>query len=305
MLAVAATCLVAALVAAPTAGAAASSGAPKAQSAQSKKKLARDIRTVSRRTNAARRSIRTLGQTIAALQGAVNGVKTAGEGTQGQLNTVLAAVPQVLDALTQLRDGSLALKKGLEDAGAAIKTLADATTAGFTRVSTFLGATEYGIAQVSVVTAPGPPPTIAPQVGAFLTTPNIPDDVQQAQTEQTFRAEDTGAVLISYGVRSGESDGTGATLPAANCRITVTNEAGETESIGGAPPFAPVNTKSALTSTTPQNAGFPFGPKTNNTNNDADVLTNAPTSIIVQDGDSYTVSMACVDITPNKDDPSA
>lgn len=318
MLAVAATCLVAALVAAPTAGAA-SAGNAKAKAAQkakasvTKKRLARDIRTVRRRTNAARRTLRTLGQTLAALQGTVNGVKAAGEGTQGQLNGVIAAVPQVLDALTQLRDGSLALKAGLE-------TLAAKTTEGFNTVSAgfdtveaaltdigdFLGATEYGFGQVIVLQ-----PAAAPQAGSFIVTPDIPDTVQQAMTHQTFVAQHTGNLGVLYGVRSGENDGTGAENPAAHCRVRVTNEAGATETtaanagLGGAP-FQAVPEKSTLTSTNPNNAAFPFGLKTNdNDAGEADNTTTFVSGVPVTAGQTYEVELSCVDVSADADDPEA
>ncbi|HEX8086816.1 MAG TPA: hypothetical protein VF529_21190 [Solirubrobacteraceae bacterium] len=314
MLAVAATCLVAALVGAPTAGAASSSGNhAKAQSAVTKKKLARDIASVRRRTNAARRTLRTLGRTIAALQTSLNDVRTKGEGTQGQVNGILAAVPQVLDALTQLRDGSLALKAGLE-------TLATKTTEGFntvtgvltqlgnglTDVGDFLGATEYGFGQV-IVLQPAP----AGQAGSFIVTPDIPDTVQQAMTHQEFIAQHTGTLAVAYGVRSGENDGDGTT-PAAHCRVRVTNGAstGTTAAnpgLGGLP-FQPVNDKSALTSTAPANAGFPFGLKQDAVGPPADEEDHTTTfvsSVNVAAGDRYEVELSCVDLSPDADDPEA
>jgi hypothetical protein len=68
-------------------------------------------------------------------------------------------------------------------------------------------------------------------------------------------------------------------------------------------PFQPVDNKSALTSTDPANAGFPFGLKTNGA--DADLTTNFVSSINVTAGDTYTVGMACVDTSPHATDPSA
>jgi hypothetical protein len=132
--------------------------------------------------------------------------------------------------------------------------------------------------------------------------------VQQAQSEQQFVAQHTGALIVAYGVRSAESDGTGASKPAALCKVTVTNKAGSTQTTAANPnigglPFQPVDNKSALTSTDPANAGFPFGLKTNGA--DADLTTNFVSSINVTAGDTYTVGMACVDTSPDATDPSA
>jgi hypothetical protein len=151
-------------------------------------------------------------------------------------------------------------------------------------------------------------PTPNTQVGSFIVTPDIPDAAQQAQSTQQFVAANTGTLTVSYGVRSNETDGTGAANPAALCRTTVTNEGGATESTTGGPvpglaAFVPINTKSSLTSTDPANAGFPFGPKTSGT--DADNLTTLNTAIAVTTGDTYTVGMSCVDTSPSPTDPSA
>ncbi len=142
-------------------------------------------------------------------------------------------------------------------------------------------------------------------------TPDIPDSVQQAMTTQQFKAQGSGTITVLYGVRSGESDGTGSSLPAAHCKVTVSNESNEIEttaanaSLGGVP-FQPVNTKSALTSTTPANAGFPFGLKTDNTANDADVTTTFASAVnVLAANDTYTVGLSCVDTSASSTDPSA
>ena len=198
MLAVAATCLVAALMGAPTAGAASSSHAKassaattKAKAAVTKKALARRIAAVSRRTNAARRTLRTLGQTLAALQGTVNGLRTSGESTQGQVNGILAAVPQVLDALTQLRDGSLALKSGLE-------TLAAKTTEGFGKVEEGIRklatSTEYGVTSVYTF-APGDDPNADDPSGRSIAVPSA--DIPDSGTPATASGELPVAIVPS------------------------------------------------------------------------------------------------------------
>jgi uncharacterized phage infection (PIP) family protein YhgE len=224
---------------------------------------------------------------VTAVSGRTTKLSKRVDGIDTRLKAIETAAPQIVTGLGQL-------KTGLETAGA-----------GLTKLKTFLGATEYGFGQVTVLSA-GPTPH--PQGGSFVVTPNIPDDVQQAQTTQQFIAQDTGTVLVSYGVRSGESDGTGASDPAALCRVSVTNKTGDigqtapNGALSGLP-FQPVNTKSPLTSTDGANQGFPFGLKTSGA--DADVTQNLSTTVAVTAGDSYTVGMSCVDTTPNADDPSA
>jgi hypothetical protein len=221
-------------------------------------------------------------------------LKTLAEGIDGRVKAIEAGVPLVFDGLKKLEQAALDLKAGLETAGA-----------GLTSLKTLAGATEYGVGQV-VVLEPAP----NPQEGSFVVTPDIPDAVQQAQTTQQFIAQNTGNLLVAVAVRSGESDGTGASNPAAHCKVTLTNETGATQtsdangSLGGLP-FQPSNTKSALTSTDPANAGFPFGLKTSGA--DADQTTNHPSAptVGVTAGDTYTVGLSCVDLSPSSTDPSA
>jgi hypothetical protein len=201
--------------------------------------------------------------------------------------------PTLLAALTALQNGLTTVGNGLTTVGN-----------GLVSLKTLATSTEYGFGQLVVLV--GATPT--PEAGSFIETPNVPDDVQQAQTVQAFTAQHTGTLIVSYGVRSTESDGTGAANPAAVCRVWVRNEAndlGQTAAnaaLGGLP-FQPVNTKSTPTSTDPANAGFPFGLKT--TGADADVTQNLATSVAVTAGDTYEAGMSCVDTTPSADDPSA
>lgn len=311
MLALVATCLVAAMAAAPTAGAASAGNAkaksaatPKAQASVTKRKLARDIRTVRRRANRNRRAIITLQSALATLGTELRTAITGGDKTiDDKINGIVGAVTPVLQRL-----GTAAL-----DLEAGLKKLADATTAGFgeveaalTDIGDFLGATEYGFAQIFV--------NANAQGGSFLVTPNIPDDAQQAQTSQHFVAQHSGDIVVLYGVRSSENDGTGADNPAAHCRVTVVNE--DASEVGSTPPngdlgglpFQPVNDKSATTSTAPGNTGFPFGMKANSTGPPAgeeDKTTTLPTTVTVAAGDVYEVDLACVDISASADDPEA
>jgi hypothetical protein len=324
MLAVAATCLVVAL-AAPTAGAA-GAGSSKAKASQkakasvTKKRLARDIRAIRTRANSNRRNIAALRTSLTTLGTDLRSAISGGDKTvDDKVNAIVGVVTPILQ---QLGQGSLDLKAGLEKLAAAttenlllLKDGLEKAGAGLTSLQSYLGATEYGIGQVVIAQ-----PALAPQAGSFVVTPDIPDTVQQAQTTQQFIAQHTGALVVAYGVRSGESDGTGAALPAAHCKVTVTNEskgAGDANTVNqstettaanpglGGLPFQPVNTKSALTSTTPANAGFPFGLKTNNDEEDADVTQNFVSGVVVATGDTYTVGLSCVDTSPDADDPTA
>ncbi|HEX2086522.1 MAG TPA: hypothetical protein VHF89_12640 [Solirubrobacteraceae bacterium] len=318
MLALAATCLVAALAAAPTAGAAAKSSsaakatasfAPDAQTSQSRRTLARRIRSVRRRTARAERRLRALGQT---LESRITELRTAFQtgdtNIDNKINGIVGAVTPILQ---ELGNGLMAAGNGLRALEAGVRELAAATTAGFGEVETaltdigdFLGATEYGFAQILV--------GANAQGGSFVVTPDLPDTVQQAMTAQHFVAQHSGDIVVLYGVRSGENDGTGADNPAAHCRVTVVNEdASEVGSTAANPglgnlPFQPVNDRSALTSENPNNSGFPFGLKTNDNGNDEeDKTTTLATTVTVAAGDVYEVSLSCVDISADADDPEA
>jgi hypothetical protein len=243
---------------------------------------------------------KTVGQhtkSLATLQTLVNGIDTKLTGVDGRVATIEAGVPVVIDNLTKLAAAAQALKDGLTTVGA-----------GLTSLKTLATSQEYGIGQAIVLV--GATPTA--EAGNFVETPDIPDTVQQAQTEQVFKAQHIGTVIVQYAVRSNESDGTGAANPAALCKVTVTNELGATQStapngaIGGLP-FQPVPDKSAMTSTIPANAGFPFGLKT--TAPDEDKVVTLATAIPVDNtdptNDTYTIGMSCVDTSPSATDPSA
>jgi len=217
-------------------------------------------------------------------------IKTLADSTDARLKVIEGAAPQIIDGLAALKTAAEQLKAGLETAGAGLNSL-----------KTLAGATEYGIGQV-IVLEPAP----NPQELSFVETPDVPDAVQQAQTSQQFVAQQAGALAVAFGVRSGESDGTGAALPAAHCKVTVTNEAGATETTTGGlsgTGFLPVNDKSTLTSTIPANAGFPFGLKT--TAPDDDKTSTFVSSVTVALGDTYTVGLSCVDTSASSSDPSA
>jgi hypothetical protein len=321
MLAVAAACLVAAL-AAPSAGAAAgehsssksAASSPfqvKAHAAVTKKRLAQRIRTVDRRSRLNRRNIRRLGRSLRGLGARLQAAIAGGDKSINDRITGIVAV--VTPVLTQLGDAARALEAGLKELAAATTAGFAEVTAGFGEVETaltdigdYLGATEYGFGQVMVFS-----PAQNAQAGSFVVTPDMPDTVQQAMTEQQFVAQHTGALGVLYGIRSGENDGTGADNPAGHCRVTVTNEAGQTGTTAanaglGGLPFQPVPDKSALTSEDPDNAGFPFGLKTDDAGADEeDKYTAFVSSVNVTAGDTYTVGLSCVDISASADDPEA
>jgi hypothetical protein len=228
-------------------------------------------------------------KTLADLQTLTNGI-------DGRLKFIEGAAPQLVDGLTKLQTAALQLKAGLETAGA-----------GLTSLKTLATSQEYGIGQVIVLV--GATPT--PEAGSFVQTPDIPDAVQQAQTEQVFKAQHIGTLIVQYAVRSNENDGDG-TVPAALCKVTVTNELGATQStaanaaIGGLP-FQPVPDKSAMTSTLAGNEGFPFGLKL--VAPDQDKTVTLATAIPVDNtdaaNDTYTVGMSCVDTSPDATNPAA
>jgi X-X-X-Leu-X-X-Gly heptad repeat protein len=238
----------------------------------------------------------TLGNTnqvLADLGTAVSGIDT-------RVKTIEAGVPQVLDGLTKLAAAAQQLKDGLTTVGAGLQQAA----AGLTSLKTLATSQEYGFGQL--LTSTGGPPTA--EAGSFVETPDIPDAVQQAQTTQQFVAQNNGVLIVLYGVRSNESDGTGAGNPAASCKVTVTNKAGTTQTTAANPsfgglPFQPVPNKSAMTSTDPANAGFPFGLKQSGA--DADQTVTFASTVAVTAGDTYTVGLSCVDTSPSTTDPSA
>ena len=315
MVAAAAMCLVAAL-AAPTAGAA-TGNASKAKSASSaqaakaakqakaraavtKKRLALKIRNNRRYIRGTRKLMRRLG---GRLRAAISG---GDKSIDDKINGIVAVVTPVLQ---QLGEGSLALKAGLEQLAAATTAGFDEVKAGFdeveagfgeveaalTDIGDFLGATEYGFAQVLVAD-----PTPGAESGSFVVTPNIPDDVQQAQSHQVFIAQASGALVVAYGIRSNEND---VDDTPGHCRVYVRNEANDMAQTTGEPefgglPFAEVEEGGPVTNET--ETTFPFGPvSTDNTDN------TLVTSVMVTAGDSYEVGLSCLDTTADADDPNA
>jgi hypothetical protein len=242
----------------------------------------KSIKSLGKSTKALGKSTKSAASAIAALKVIANrGDKNA--------STVLAAAPAIIQGLTDL-------KNGLTQAAA-----------GLTSLQTLATSQEYGIGQVFIAGTAAP--------GSFIETPDIPDSAQQAQVTQTFVAGTAGAITLQVGVRGNESDGTGATNPAAFCRVTEVSGANSTTSSATAgpnpvapAPYYPINLKSPLTSTT--ETGFPFGPistdnltdLTVNGTNSANPTGTAATAVI---GAPYTISLSCIDPSASATDPSA
>ena len=206
--AVAALCMV---IAVPTASAAKRSKTDKAQNKALKSygKAIKKQRAAQRRHAASLKkqnaAVNTLTNSAKSLNGALNDLKTIADRADKTAAGITAGVPAIVKGLTDLRTGLFA-------AGA-----------GLTSLRTLATSTEYGFAPGDVI-EPGPTPN--PQGTRSSQTPDIPDSVQQATGRRSSSSrQNTGTLLVAYGVRSAESDGTGAGDPAAACTITVTNEA--------------------------------------------------------------------------------
>lgn len=223
MLAVAATCLVAAL-AAPTAGAAAGSKAKagsaqsvKAQSAVTKKRLARSIKLLDRRSKNNRRNIIRLRRNLSGLGSRLQAAITGGDKSiDDKINGIVGVVTPIL---TRLGDAALKLEAGLRE-------LADKTAAGFNEVSAgfeeveaaltnigaFLGATEYGAVRAFVR------PGSSTDEGDFTAIPgvsanssDIPDNGQGALVSASVPYQNSSGgsqdITLRAAIRSNESDG--------------------------------------------------------------------------------------------------
>ncbi|HWI72369.1 MAG TPA: hypothetical protein VNT55_10470, partial [Baekduia sp.] len=210
-----------ALVAAPTAGAANKISKPeKAQNTA--------IRKAQKTATSAGKSAKKAGKD--ATKGIADAKAAAGkaDAAQGGVNGILSQVPAVLDGLTKLAAGLTAAGDGLTKIGGA------------------LAAQEYGVVKVQLGTTDVP--------GAILTSSDIPDDSNAATLTGTVIVPVPASaaavpVRLLAGVRSGESDGTGATNPVASAGIvsmSVTDVSGGAVAVGGGntvPAGAPITSK--------------------------------------------------------------
>ena len=244
---------------------------------------------------------------------AINDAKTANNGV-GAINTTV--VPAALKALGDLRDGLLALKTGLEAAGA-----------GLTRLGAFVQADEYGVVQIASGAAPG-----TPIPGCFYQTGNIPDNVQDAIVSGTCLVPNSvpaGAeVRILAGIRSNESDGVAGGPAAGVAGIVAYTQAGVATAgpaagaifaLGGGatvpagaglPPAIDIPLKSAPTSTT--ETSFPFAPISTDKLVDlaASQFSGTPASPVVGNpaataSRSIQFTVRFNDLTPDANDPTA
>jgi hypothetical protein len=195
----------------------------------------------------------------AATKGIAEAKAAAGkaDSAQGGVNAVLGQVPAVLDGLTKLA-------AGLTSAGE-----------GLTKIGNALAAQEYGVVKVQVGGVDQP--------GAILDSADIPDDSNAAVVTGTVlvtipaNATNTPITLLA-GVRSGESDGTGADNPVASAGIVTMSVAdpsgaltvsGGNAGLGGAPitskpnqaaggaPVWPIPTKAPRVDATPNPFSLP------------------------------------------------
>jgi hypothetical protein len=189
-----------ALVAAPAADAKRPSKAERAQNTAIKK-AAKDAKSAGKSAKSAAKS---------AAKGIADAKTATGkaDAAQGGLNGIIAQIPAVIDGLTKLATG--------------LQQAAD----GLTKLGANAAAQEYGVVKVQLGTTDVD--------GAILDSGDIPDDSNAAIVSGTMLVKvpaGTPAVPVRLlaGVRSGESDGTGATDPVASAGIvtmSVANPAG-------------------------------------------------------------------------------
>jgi X-X-X-Leu-X-X-Gly heptad repeat protein len=220
--AVVATCSLA-LIGAPAAGAKSKvSRTDRTQSAAIKKQ-GTAIKKVTRTANSANRTARSADRSAAAGLAAAAAASRKADGAQGGVNAVLAGVPQITDGLRQLATG-------LQQAATGLTQLKD----GLTTVGNALAAQEYGAVYVQIAGQDVP--------GTLLNSADIPDDSNAAIVTGTVLVPVPAAistatpVKLLAGVRSGESDGTGADNPVASAGIvsmSVADTSGGGVTVGG------------------------------------------------------------------------
>ncbi|MCW3001771.1 MAG: hypothetical protein JWQ20_1069 [Conexibacter sp.] len=179
-----------ALVAAPAADAKRPSKAERAQNTAIKK-AAKDAKSAGKSAKSAAKS---------AAKGIADAKTATGkaDAAQGGLNGIIAQIPAVIDGLTKLATG--------------LQQAAD----GLTKLGANAAAQEYGVVKVQLGNTDAP--------GAILTSSDIPDDSNAAVVTGTMLVSvPVGATAVPVrllaGVRSGESDGTGADNPVASAGI--------------------------------------------------------------------------------------
>ncbi|MCW2993687.1 MAG: hypothetical protein JWQ18_1182 [Conexibacter sp.] len=203
-----------ALVAAPAQAASKISKTDKAQNTAIKK-VSKTATSASKNAKSAGKSAKAAGVSAAAGIAAAKAADTKAGSAAGTANTILAGVPAILDGLNKLAAG--------------LQQAAD----GLTKLGANAAAQEYGAVQVALGT------TVVP--GTVLNSGDIPDDSNAAIVTGTVivpvPATATAVpVRLLAGVRSGESDGTGASDPVASAGIvslSVADTTGGGITIGG------------------------------------------------------------------------
>jgi X-X-X-Leu-X-X-Gly heptad repeat protein len=190
-----------ALVAAPTAGA-------KTKISKSERAQNTAIKKATKKADSASKSAKKAA--TAAAKGIADAKAASGkaDAAQGGVNQIVAGVPAILDGLKKLSDG-------LTQAAA-----------GLTKLGNAFAAQEYGVVKVQLGTSDVP--------GAILTSSDIPDDSNAAVVSGKLlvpvpHGTPSAPIRLLAGVRSGESDGTGADNPVASAGIvsmTVESPAG-------------------------------------------------------------------------------
>ena len=276
-MALVAACLTAGMVAAPSAAAAEGGSKAKAASAQ-KAKSAGTSRTTTRQL---RRRIVKAEDSLRGTRKAIQTLLALSRSNKDGLAFLSAAAPQLINGLVQLRDGTLQLKTVLEtQVGPGLEQLKTAVTTTIPdaikdNVTKLAGSNEYGQVQVLFGATPVP--------GANLTSPNIPDELNGATLTGQLTipvAENTAATPLTIlgAIRSGESDGTGASLPVGHAGLVSLRVDEKSPNVnvggggaGGSPltsatnvaagglPVYAINSKSPFVDPTPNPLGFPSG----------------------------------------------
>ena len=220
--AVVATCSLA-LIGAPAAGAKSKVSRTDRTQNTAIRKVTRTANSANRTAKSAQRTARSASRTAAAGLAAAAAAARKADGAQGGVNAVLAGVPQITDGLRQLATG-------LQQAATGLTQLKD----GLTTVGNALAAQEYGAVYVQVGGQD--------IQGTLLNSADIPDDSNAAIVTGTVLVPVPSTVTTATpvkllaGVRSGESDGTGAANPVASAGIvtmSVADTTGGGVAIGG------------------------------------------------------------------------
>ncbi len=228
-------------------------GAP-AQAAKSKKKPKVTVTSVNKKVTGVQKSVKKLDTSIKALDVIAKRADANSTSANQRLDVLFGALPSVVDGLTQLKDASLALKAGLEQAGAGLVKLQDAVEKQIAPNLQNLGdayqAVEYGRAGLFATGG-----TVA--AGGSVTSADIPDDGNTitATEDAVVVATATGVMQLQLraAIRSAEPDGASAsdTAGQAGGFLSVRDESGALVGCMGAPAPGVVGTQAGEEIVTP------------------------------------------------------